>query len=192
MIRRSFLKNRNFSIISNNCWGGLIYQYFGLKFSSPFVGLFVFAKDYLKLISNLNYYISMDLKFISLVESKYSKEIIKYQIHEKGYPIGLLQDIEIHFLHYKDKEEARDKWERRKSRLNYHDLIVKYNDQNLANENDIEEFCKLDFKKKIVLTAKKYPYECCVELKNENGRCIINEWKNFKKTVNIIRFMNEL
>jgi uncharacterized protein (DUF1919 family) len=47
-IRRQLLNDHSFSIISNNCWGGFVYQYFGLKYSSPFAGLFLFSKDYLK------------------------------------------------------------------------------------------------------------------------------------------------
>ena len=37
----------DFSIISNNCWGGLVYQYFGMEYLTPTVGLFFFPEDYL-------------------------------------------------------------------------------------------------------------------------------------------------
>ena len=40
------LQNTNFSIISNNCWGGYVYQEQNLPYQSPFVGLFLYAKDY--------------------------------------------------------------------------------------------------------------------------------------------------
>ena len=33
-IHRFFLYSDNFTIISNNCWGGIIYKYFGMKFQS--------------------------------------------------------------------------------------------------------------------------------------------------------------
>ena len=37
-----------FTIISNNCWAGLVYQHFGLPYNTPTAGLFFFAQDYLE------------------------------------------------------------------------------------------------------------------------------------------------
>lgn len=34
-LRRKRLINCNFTIISNNCWAGHVYRYFGLPYSSP-------------------------------------------------------------------------------------------------------------------------------------------------------------
>ena len=39
--------------------------------------------------------------------------VSKYKDRAKTYPLGLLDDIEIHFTHYKSEEEAHEKWERR-------------------------------------------------------------------------------
>lgn len=188
-IRRLFLHDKTFSIISNNCWGGNIYQYFGLPYKSPFAGLFIFPKDYLKLLGNLKYYMNLKPSYIDPKETVHKKALVNNGTYGK-YPIGLLDDIEIHFLHYNTIETAIEKWERRKNRINYDNLLVKFCDKDLATADDIIDFCKLDYKKKIVLTAKQYPYLCNVKLKNENGDYIVNEWKNFKKTVNIIKFIN--
>lgn len=51
---RRKLKNTEFTIISNNCWGGFIYQKYGLKYQSPTIGLFFMGKDYIKFCSNVN------------------------------------------------------------------------------------------------------------------------------------------
>lgn len=48
--------------------------------------------------------------------------------------IGKLDDIEVVFLHYKSEEEAYQKWNRRKKRINYNNLIFKFNDMNLAKK----------------------------------------------------------
>jgi len=53
---RSQLKNRNFTIVSNNCWGGEVYRGFGLPYQTPFVGLFLFPACYIKLLKNLKNY----------------------------------------------------------------------------------------------------------------------------------------
>ena len=52
------------TIISNNCWGGNVYQKFGLKYTSPTIGLFMIGEDYVKFCKNLRYYSTLNLKFI--------------------------------------------------------------------------------------------------------------------------------
>ena len=46
-IRRESLLVQDFSIISNNCWGGSVYRRYRLKYSSPTVGLYMFANEYI-------------------------------------------------------------------------------------------------------------------------------------------------
>ena len=43
------LDNKDFTIISNNCWGGMIYESYGMQKLSPTVGLFFMSEDYIKL-----------------------------------------------------------------------------------------------------------------------------------------------
>jgi uncharacterized protein (DUF1919 family) len=162
-----------------------------MQYNSPFIGLFLFAKDYIKVLKNLPQYMEMELKFIKAAESKYKSELIENETCAK-YPIGLLGDVEIHFLHYKNEEDARMKWEKRKKRINYDNMIVKFCDRDLATEEDIEEFSHLDYRKKVVLTARKHPFTCCIKLNGEEGKYVNDEWNNFRKTVNIVEFMNGL
>ena len=189
-IRRRSLTRDDFSIISNNCWGGFIYQYFGLPYKSPFIGLFLFAPDYIRLLSDLKKYMNIEPKFIKPENSKYANEVLKNGMFGK-YPIGIIDDIEIHFLHYKDKNEALEKWERRKRRINYDYLIIKFCDRDLATEKLIREFCNLQFAHKICLTSKENNFAPCVKLKNENGPFIENEWRNFLKTVNPTKMLRK-
>ena len=112
--------------------------------------------NYIIFLKNLKEYINMDMKFIKPEDSKY-KEYISYKDKRFGsYPMGKLNDIEIHFLHcltknaekflhsvnnqlnelgikiqylhYKSPEEAYEKWNRRRQRINFKNLIVKFND----------------------------------------------------------------
>lgn len=157
-IRNKNLKNKNFTIISNNCWGGWVYRRFGLAYLSPTIGLFIMPKDYLKFINNLKYYLfECDLSFIDPQCSRYKDTLQKNPLFGK-YPIGKLDDIEICFLHYKDEKEAKEKWNRRTSRVNLDNLIIKFCDQNGCTNHDIEEFNKIDkFKKMLCFTSKKIP-----------------------------------
>ncbi len=133
----------------------------------------------------------MEIKLIDPLETKHKNTLIEFKTYGK-YPIGKLDDIEIHFFHYKTNEEALKKWNERKKRINYDNLIVKFCDRDSATEEDIKNFAELNYKNKVLITAKQYPYSCCVKLKNENGEFVEKEWRNFKKTVNVVKFMNKL
>lgn len=105
--------NKDFCIISNNCWGAEFYIERNVKYNSPFVGLFIPPLQFVKMVNNLPVYLKQELVFIKKTKSK---EYEKLHLKEK-YPIALLNDVEIHFLHYKDENEAISKWKRRVDRM---------------------------------------------------------------------------
>ncbi|MBI1343054.1 MAG: DUF1919 domain-containing protein [Terrimonas sp.] len=188
---RSGLKQKDFSIISNNCWGGFVYQYYDMPYASPFAGLYLFAPDYIKMLRDLKTYLSEKLIFINPMESRYAA--LADASGELGkYPVGLLGDIEIHFLHYKDPAEAEDKWVRRVKRINYDNLIVKFSDRDGCTENLIAEFAKMDYKRKVCITVKKYDYPSCFQLKDCQEEIPADEWKEFTRRVKLTRFINNL
>lgn len=153
--RRKKISCTDFTIISNNCWAGLIYESYGLRKQTPTIGMFFMAEDYIKFISNLKYYIEdVELKFISPDKAKY-KEFYKKGENYGIYPIGLLDDIEIAFLHYHSENEARDKWDRRCKRINWDKLIIKMNDQNQCTSKIVEEFMRLPYENKLFFTTRK-------------------------------------
>lgn len=125
--RRSKLKYKDFTIISNNCWAGTaVYQPFGLKYNTPTVGLFIMDEDYIRFLERLEWYLKQPLSFISPQDSRYYDKISAHGTKDVKYPIAALgKDVELHFLHYKSPEEAFHKWERRKNRINFNRLIVK-------------------------------------------------------------------
>lgn len=151
--RRKKILNSDFSIISNNCWAGWVYRRYGIEYRTPTVGLFIMPSDYIIFLKNLKEYINMDMKFIKPEDSKYKEYISSKDKRFGRYPIGKLNDIEIHFLHYKSSKEAYEKWNRRKQRINLKNLIVKFNDQNGCEYKEFDEFNKLPYKNKIFFTA---------------------------------------
>lgn len=186
--RRRTLPDVGFSIISNNCWGGFVSHYFGLPYNSPFAGLFLFAPDYITMLGDLQGYLRNDLDFIDPSKSKYSETLLDWKILGK-YPVAMLGDLEVHFLHYNSPEESRDKWVRRVERINYNNLIYKFCDRDLSTPSLIQKFDSLPFARKICLTAKHYEYESCLKLVGEDGEFIKDEWKSFQNTVAVDRFM---
>lgn len=168
--RKKKLKQTDFTIISNNCWGGMIYESYNLEKKSPTVGLFIMAEDYIKFLKRLKEYINAELKFISPYESKYVKK--KGNDDRFGsYPIGVLtlhdESIEIFFLHYHSEQEAKEKWERRCKRINWDKLLIKCNDQNGFTEQDIKHWNELPYPNKLFFTSNRAFADCA-----RGGVCI--------------------
>lgn len=146
-IRREKLKNNDFTIISSECAGGVIYHDLGLRFDSPTINLWFKPDDYLTFFKNLKYYLKTD----ALIEDKTSK---------LGYPVGILGDegreIRLYFQHYNDFEDAKEKWNRRKQRVHLDNLFIIMTDRDGATTRTLTEFDKLPYKNKVVFTGKNY------------------------------------
>ncbi len=63
--RQKKIKYKDFSIISNNCWAGFVYQSYNLPYNTPTIGMFIVSDDYIKLIGNLQHYMEID-KFMEV------------------------------------------------------------------------------------------------------------------------------
>lgn len=193
-IRKKSLSICDFSIISNNCWGGLIYQSYGLPYKTPTIGLFIMPEDYLILIKNLHGYLTRSISFINPKNSKYYEELSHLSSFGK-YPIGKLNDIEIHFLHYKSEEEAREKWNKRCSRINYEKVIYKFNDQNGCTREQASEFLELSLENKIFFSSKwNIKSDSCFFIKHGGDNGISASREPFGKSTkfNVTRYLNDL
>lgn len=142
------LLNYDFTLITNNCLGGIIYKDLNIKFNSPTINLFIEDEDYLKFIENLEYYINFNL-----VEEK----------SNENYPIGKLDDIKIHFLHYKTFTEAKEKWVERTKRINYENIFFIMSDTNEIKEELVEKFDSLPIRHKILFSNQK---NICIKYKS--------------------------
>lgn len=84
--------DRDLSIISQNCLGGVISHDCGLRFNSPTINMWIPANDFITLVSNLKENLNSRLEDIT---------------HGASYPIGLLNGkIHIHFIHYQNFNEV--------------------------------------------------------------------------------------
>lgn len=156
---RARLKNKTFSVIANNCWGAEVYQEAGLPYLTPFVGLYIFAPCYVRLLGHLKEYMGKELHFATV--SRYASANTQREAMAVKYPIGLLGEgansVELHFVHYAHEAEAKEKWTRRTRRINWDNLFVKFDDRDLATDELIETFDRLPFEKKLVFTSQNRP-----------------------------------
>lgn len=137
---RRRLKNQNFSIICSNCIGGVIYNRLGEKFLSPTINLWMNQKDFLKMVSNLKKYMDEELAFFH---------------GEYDYPTAFLGDVKIYFNHSKTEDDARNDWNRRKSRINYDNLYIIMYDRNGLTNEDFDTLSNIDCKNKVVLSTSE-------------------------------------
>ena len=94
------IQNRNISIISSNCNGGVLAHDLNIGFNSPFVNMWMRPSEYVKMLGNLQYYMGEDLQFI--------------EENGRDYPVGVLRDVRLYFQHYSTESEAYNAWMRRK------------------------------------------------------------------------------
>lgn len=145
----AYLKNREFTIISSNCWGGILYRDLGMPYQTPFVNMFMHAPCFIKMVSNLKYYLNLELVMTS--QSRYLRDV------ETKYPIGLLGDVEIHFIHYSNRDVALARWNERKGRINFEKIILVLCERDLCTPEHVHSFDKLSFKNKLCFTVNSYP-----------------------------------
>lgn len=174
------LTNTDFVIVSRNCWGGQVYQYLQKPYNTPFVGLFLFGPCYMKLLSDFDDYMRMDIDFVA---------VSKYPESKNNYPIGVLKDVEIHFQHYETIEEARGKWNRRRDRMlentnkdNYFFMVC---DRRRVTAEDLTNFHELPFKNKVSFAFFKLSIKNHIRFfnsKHNKTNRIPNGKKRFKLT----------
>jgi uncharacterized protein (DUF1919 family) len=192
---QSKIKNQDFTIISNDCWGGRLYMDLGLEYNSPTVNLFIYSSCFIKFINNLREYLTAELTFKS--ESFYDIANKNRKKDNLSYPIGCLKDIEIHFLHSKNEFDAQKKWEKRIKRVNYENLYYKFSDAYLIDEDDLVKFDNFPSPKKVSFTSKNHPeIKCNVWIKDFKDKEYVLDpfafrWK-YRKYFDVVKWLNNM
>lgn len=181
------LKNSDISIIASNCLGGLIYNDLGLRFLSPTINTRFDSKQFVKFVLNMEHYLQKGIRFVP---------------SEEPFPVGLLDDITVYFVHYKTAEEAREKWEERKKRINPDNLFILLNDCDGIDEKDLEMLDKSGYDNIAVFTSKesysKYKCACflpCYRGQEHIGNVMLKSWvtgaMKLEREFDLIRWFNQ-
>lgn len=164
------LENTSFSLICNNCLGGVFLHDAGRQFTSPTVNLAFDGEEFIRFVENLEHYL-------------YSDFVFKEQNYVQ-YPVADLDDIEVRFVHYRDNEECVRTWRKRTERIDWTHIFVIATDADGLNTPDLfERFDKLPYRK-VLFTAQSLPqYEWAVTVPQFRGRFqvrIMTQMANFK------------
>lgn len=144
---------KNMTIISNMCLGGRLYHDYHQKFLTPTIDFYMNPDDFIKFCSNLKYYLNYKLKPLPSLKFCHLEKFIFCDLN--GLIVG--------FSHTNDSyEKILKKWEERKRRVNYNNIVIICTDRNIltfpytrCSENTIMEFEKLPYRK-IMFSIKKY------------------------------------
>ena len=141
---REMNHNHDFSLITNDCVGGVICHDLGEQFRSPTVNLWIPNEHFLEFAQNLRYYLSCDM------EEKPDTS--------KSYPVGRIIPnddqhipIEVNFQHYASFEEGYTKWQERSKRVNYDRLYFIWHYFGEAETDRIVVFDRWNVRKLVIL-----------------------------------------
>lgn len=157
---RKKLLNKDFTLISQNCLGGVIYHMLGMQFTSPTINMFIEDENFIKLVKNLKYYMAIPAEPLT---DKYIDPINSSII----YPKIKIDDIEICCLHFKDCKDAVDAWEKRRKRINFNNILVIANSWNMhENEKHINNILDTGYRT-ICFTYGDFHFDNCLKLKGD-------------------------
>ena len=159
------LKNSRISIISNNCWGGIIYATLGLECLSPFKNLFIEESQYIQLLRDMKYYLQCPLKF-----SRFAID----RISNICYPVMDIGGLEIHCNHYTDPDEAREMWDKRYKKINWDNLFIVMKTE---SRRWTKKFLDIEYEKKMCFVPfksddKNTTYLRGIDTNQRFGECV--------------------
>lgn len=139
--------------ISNNCTNISFYFTENREYDHPFIGsLFVNDKQYVKFCKNFSTYLDIDPIFGEPSETstwalQNGGKWYKHPEIPVPYPVMYLGDVEIHWIHEKDRNVLMEKYIRRRERLrnspNNTGLVFLLSVSDLCNDHLQEEYSKL-------------------------------------------------
>lgn len=109
-------ENTHYTILTPNCMAGLIYSRLGEPFYSPTINTSMQNEDFIKFLSDLDYYLAQDVQ--------------EWVDDTVDYPAGIIRgrtpedDVRVNFVHYPSFAVGREKWNTRKKRIDTNNLYV--------------------------------------------------------------------
>jgi uncharacterized protein (DUF1919 family) len=98
------------TILTEDCWGGEFCRTLGCAYTTPLVGAFILAGDYLTFLENIT---APDAFHLESVDTSHR------------YPVGRTPYATIHFLHGRSWDEVTAAWPRRIARISHDRLFFK-------------------------------------------------------------------
>lgn len=144
------LLDSRITIISNNCWGGILYHTLSLPFSSPFINMYVEDDDYLDLLEKFYEKIKCPIHYL---EDEFN------EVEKFSYPVFDLDGVKLHMNHYRDVTDAKLKWDNRCKRINFDNILF---EMYTESEQNARRFAKLPFPNKLCFFPSPLDEDCVI------------------------------
>lgn len=159
-VKNSFkLKQKDFSIITNNCLAGKLYHDFKMEFNSPIINLQMTPEDFVKFCENMQYYLLQDFVQVTDMNEECYAKFRSVGGGEIDFPVAQIGDLHLFLQHYKSYEDAKESWNRRSKRVNtercYYILVSKEEHHLEA----LKKFSEIPLQKKLILMIDNLPEE---------------------------------
>ena len=140
--------HKRFTIISQNCFGGIVYHRLGLPFQSPTINSYLLGEDFCKLCERPRHYFAIDP--VVADPNKYPGI---------SFPVLEIDDIVIYCPHEVSGKAAKAAWVRRCKRVYFEKVIIIANTWDLLNEACVNRLLRVPFPKIIYSYGDVYPAE---------------------------------
>lgn len=140
------------SIVSNNCSGVRLMQDLNIRYDSPTVALQIMPEEYTKFCQNFKYYMEQDIKEYKEFSDVHRQYFANMYGGGIDFVVGLCGDIAIVFQHYDTWQEAKEKWDRRKARVDYSNLVYIFCADNSKYDKEAQEFRNANIPNSYVFT----------------------------------------
>lgn len=142
------------TLVSNNCAGGAILHSLGMEFRTPTILLQILPEQYPKFCEHFAEYMQKDLAEVKTSDLDHQQEtwLNKMFGGVPDMPFGLLGDVLVCFQHYATFEEAKEKWNERRARIDFSDVSFLMHARGEEYREAAEAFLNLRIEKKLLLT----------------------------------------
>ncbi len=144
-IERKRLQVSDFTIVTNSCVGGVIYNNLGVKFQSPLINIGLHDVDFYKFLNNLHHYLKCELRFVQGIAS---------------WPTAYLDDILLDFIHYENEKVAAEKWYERCKRINWEKIYIICSDRpsgdRIVTYEDMASLKNIKCANKVIFSTRDY------------------------------------
>lgn len=190
---RRELVNTNASFLTPNCIGGILFHDLGLKFMSPTVNLMMTQRDFLLFVLHLDDYLNGTFHFFE--HEEYTCPCAKLS------PMNGEQEITVHFTHYHSQEEALQKWEERKHRIDKNNLFILIEERDGISKEELSLLSNLRVKGIVAFSCNEYPdlpYTVCLSKYTQAGevgnilqQSHLTGKREYEKFFDFVKWFNE-
>lgn len=145
------------TLITNNCWGGIIYNNYKMEFRSPTINLQILPEEFPDFCEHLKFYMKRELiEYKNL--SYWHEDFLHHMFGEElpNCPLGLIGDIMVVFQHYETFDEAKELWNRRRDRIDYDSIGYMFHVRDYTYSAPARDFIKLKLPNSVCATQEFY------------------------------------